>query len=262
MTSTPPEPADSPVDDAAHVDRVPSRRTAWRRLRNILRPRHRLSQYVVGTLCALLGLSLVMQVQRTDQDEYGGLSQQELLRMLDESDRQTEQLQQEGRDLDRSLQDLRQGRADSEAARQAAEDQLTTLRILAGTAPAVGRGVVIQVSAPPGTLRAPTLLGIIQELRNAGAEVIQIDDVRVVASTAVTTGPDGTLLVDGQPLDSSVEIRAIGDPAVMEPALKIPGGAADDTTADGATLTVRRADEVTVDAVVDPPEPTYANEVK
>ena len=57
--------------------------------------------------------------------------------------------------------------------------------------------------------------GVVQELRNAGAEVIQVGDVRVVASTSFTTAEDGTLLVDGTSVPAPFEVLAIGDPTVM-----------------------------------------------
>lgn len=237
-------------------------RAAWHRLRRVLTPRSKASHYIVGGLCLALGVSLAAQVSSRDDDSLEGLSQQELVRLLDESDRQADSLQDESRELDDTLAELEAGHQDSAAARKAAEERLDTLQVLAGTAPAEGRGVAITISDPSTTLRATSLLGVVQELRNAGAEVIQIGDVRVVASTAITSDADGALLVDGDAVTPPYEIRAIGDPSVMEPALKIPGGAADTVEADDAAFSVRSEDRVTIDAVTDLPRPEYAEVVK
>lgn len=236
-------------------------RAAWHRLRRVLTPRRKPSQYIVGGLCLALGVSFAAQVSSSD-DDLEGLSQQELVRLLDESDRQADSLQSESRDLDRSLDQLHAGQKDSEAARAATEERRETLQILAGTVPAEGQGVQISISDPGGSVQATSLLGVVQELRNAGAEVIQIDDVRVVASTSITAAEDGSLLVDGTAISAPYEIRAIGDPAVMQPALKIPGGAADTVEADDAAFSVRAVDSLTIDAVRDLPRPQYAEVVK
>ena len=106
------------------------------------------------------------------------------------------------------------------------------------------------------------LLETVEELRNAGAEVIQIGEVRVIASTSITTSPDGALLVDGVSIASPYTVLAIGDPAVMEPALRIPGGAADSVASDGGTLAVAAEEEIQIDAVVTPQEPEHARPVK
>ena len=73
-------------------------------------------------------------------------------------------------------------------AQSAAAERLEDLEILAGTIPATGRGVRITISDPEGSVSTSMVLGVIQELRNAGAEVLQIGPVRVVASTSITTG--------------------------------------------------------------------------
>ena len=57
-------------------------------------------------------------------------------------------------------------------------------------------------------------------------------------------------------------VLAIGDPSVMEPALKIPGGAADSVAADGGAFSVTAQEEVRIDAVAELAEPEYSEVVK
>ncbi|WP_114854752.1 DUF881 domain-containing protein [Brachybacterium sp. YJGR34] len=236
-------------------------REVWRRLRETLRPQATASQLIVGLLCLLLGISIAAQVRQGD-DSLDGVSQQELVRLLDESGRHMADLEVENAELEDTLETLTSGQEGDEAARSAAEKRLEDLEILAGTAPAQGRGIVVSIDDPAGGVRSATLLGVIQELRNAGAEVIEIDDVRVVASTAVTTADDGALMVDGTELEAPYTVRAIGDPAVMEPALRIPGGAADSVAADGGTLAVVADDDVRIEATVPLEEPEHTEVVK
>lgn len=233
----------------------------WRRLRETLRPQATLPQAIVGLLCLLLGLSIVAQARQGDES-LEGATQQELVRLLDESGRHTADLEVENAELDRTLEALRSGREGDVAAQNAAEERLEDLELLAGTAPAQGRGVLVSIADPATTVRASTLLGVVQELRNAGAEVIQIGEVRVIASTAITTGPAGNLMVDGSSIDSPYVVRAIGDPSVMEPALRIPGGAADSVAGDGGTLAATADDMIRIEATVELSTPEHSRVVK
>ncbi|MDN5898645.1 MAG: DUF881 domain-containing protein [Brachybacterium sp.] len=236
-------------------------RLVWRRLGDALRPQPSLAQVIVGLLCLLLGLSIAAQV-RESEDSLEGATQQELVRLLDESGRHTADLEVENADLERTLDTLRSGQEDDVAAQNAAEGRLADLEILAGTVPAHGRGIVISIADLEQGVRASTLLGVVQELRNAGAEVIQIGDVRVVASTSITTGTDGRLQVDGTAIDAPYVVRAIGDPSVMEPALQIPGGAADSVAGDGGSLAATADDDVRIEATVALSTPEHSRVVK
>src|SRR5699024_2564670 len=172
-------------------------------------------------------LSRDMQVRQHDEDSAESASQEALVRLVDDSGRHVAAREAENAELDRTLETLQSGQDDDLAAQNAAQARLTDLEILAGTSPAQGRGVSITITDAAGSVRAPTVLGVIQELRNAGAEVSQVSEVRVVASSSVTSLPAGGVAVDGQEVPSPMMVLAIGDPSVMEPALKIPGGAAD-----------------------------------
>ena len=248
-------------DGTRTPDSPDQHRLVLRRLGDTLRPQATLSQLIVGLLCLLLGLSIAAQV-RQGADSLEGTSQQELVRLLDESGRHPADLAVENAELERTLETLHSGQEDDVAAQNAAEERLTDLEIIAGTVPARGRGIEISISDPSQGVRASTLLGVVQELRNAGAEVIQIGGVRVVASTAITTADDGRLQVDGTAIDAPYRVRAIGDPAVMEPALRIPGGAADSVSGDGGTLTANAEDEVHIEATVELSTPENSRVVK
>lgn len=250
------------MSDGTRIPESPEQQKAvWHRLRDTLRPQATWSQLIVGLLCVLLGLAIAAQLRQTD-DSLEGASQQELVRLLDESGRHAAGLELENAELDRTLESLRSGQGDDAEARSAAEERLANLEIIAGTSPAHGRGIVVSIADPENGVRASTLLGVIQELRNAGAEVIQLGTVRVVASTSITTDPSGRLLVDGTVITAPYTVRVIGDPAVMGPALRIPGGAADSVAADGGTLAIATEQDVEVTATVELDDPEHSEVVK
>ncbi|MFJ1315997.1 DUF881 domain-containing protein, partial [Acinetobacter baumannii] len=89
-----------------------------------------------------------------------------------ESGRLDEQINQ----LKGTRDDLRSGVDSSNVAADQASQRLSQLELLAGTVPAQGPGIRITISAPAGKVTANAMLDNIEELRDAGAEAIEIND--------------------------------------------------------------------------------------
>ncbi|MDP9406873.1 MAG: DUF881 domain-containing protein, partial [Actinomycetota bacterium] len=121
--------------------------------------------------------------------------------------------------------------------------------------------VVLTVHDPAGSVRAEVLLDAVEELRNAGAEALQLGDVRVVASTYLVDG-DGGVEVDGKLLRPPYVFRAVGDPGTLEPALRIRGGVVDTVARqEGADAAVEPRERVEVTALRDPQPLEHAEPV-
>ena len=101
------------------------------------------------------------------------------------------------------------------------------------------------------------LLNVIQELRAAGAEAIQIGNVRIGVTTAVV-GAEGAVSIDGVPIAMPVDVLAIGDPATMSAAMSIPGGVVASVKLVGGEVTVNQAEQIEITALRDPATPDYA----
>jgi uncharacterized protein YlxW (UPF0749 family) len=111
---------------------------------------------------------------------------------------------------------------------------------------------------PGGEVRVADLLDAIQELRGAGAETMQIDDIRVGVSTAIT-GEPGALQVDGTDVTAPYEFRVIGSPQNMETAMNIPGGVVQRISGRGGSVTIVQSQDVLVDALRPLDTPQYAS---
>jgi uncharacterized protein YlxW (UPF0749 family) len=106
-------------------------------------------------------------------------------------------------------------------------------------------------------VRSQVLFNVLEELRNAGAEAIEVNGVRLIASSYFSE--DGDLVqVDGIPITSPFVWVAIGDPDTIQPALEIPGGAMPQVRSADATAEVERLDEAEVAATTEPSEPRFA----
>ncbi len=235
------------------------RALARRRLVVAIKPRATRGQVAIGLLFVLLGFGLALQVRSTEQTD--GLStarESDLVRILDDLTSRNERLAAEQRDLQATRDRLASGGDSSALALQEAQQRAQTLGILAGTLPAQGPGVVLTITDPTGKVDAATVLDVVEELRDAGAEAIQVGDVRVVAQTAFVDGPPGDLVVDGRTVRAPYTVVAIGDPHTLSAALRIPGGVVESLRNLGGDGTVDERDSVTITALRPASTPQYA----
>lgn len=218
-------------------------------LLRLAKPKNIPSHYIVAALCALLGLAVVMQVQSGQRDDLSQLRETDLVQVLDEANRQLALLDQTIRELEATRRELLSGADAAAAAQKVAEERATAQGILTGRLPAVGPGVVLQISDPDAAVRAHHLISVLQEARNSGTEVVQVNDVRITARSYFLDGPDGIVL-DGKVLSAPYTFHLIGDPETITPALSIPGGALAALRNAGASPQVSSSDQVEVTATV------------
>jgi uncharacterized protein YlxW (UPF0749 family) len=93
----------------------------------------------------------------------------------------------------------------------------------------------------------------VQELRDAGAEAVAVNDHRVGATSAFGER-DGRLVLDGVTLSAPYTVAAIGPAATLEGGLQIPGGALDTLSSlRGVEVRLQRAARIVVPALARPP---------
>jgi len=98
---------------------------------------------------------------------------------------------------------------------------LNRVRTLNGVAVVAGPGIEVVLDGP---LNALDLQDTLNELRNAGAEAIALNGLRLVVDSAFDVGQGGELRVGGQVVRRPYRLQAIGDPQTMEAALLRRGG--------------------------------------
>jgi uncharacterized protein YlxW (UPF0749 family) len=239
-------------------------------LQRLLRPRLRSVDLLVAALLALLGFAAAVQVRSTQDDgPLTGARQEDLVQILDELNNRNDRLRAEIDDLAEARARLAAG--SGPAALEEARRRAQVLGILAGTVPAEGPGIELVLRDPDRVLGADVLLDALQELRDAGAEAVQLEgpvgargeatsvttSVRVVASTSLLDGDDG-VLVGGEQLRPPYRFVVVGEPATLASALQIPGGVVATVEQRGGTAEVRQQELVRVDALRALETPEYA----
>lgn len=236
------------------------RRSRGELLRDFLRPSR--GQFVAAVVLFATALLLTWTWRsQQGQPEFAQARQADLVQLLDTVTSQNRTLEAELRELQSNRDALSSGADQAKTVREDAQRRLEQLRILAGTAPAKGPGVRITITDPEGNLTAELLLNAVEELRDAGAEVIEFDDeVRLVTNSAFTQTDDGTVVLDGVELPSPLFIEAIGDPSTLEAGARFRGGLVSEIegTRVGGRVLIEQLDEVSIDTVVQPASNEYA----
>jgi uncharacterized protein YlxW (UPF0749 family) len=279
------------------TDEQQPRKSGLRLLLDAGRPRATRAQVFGALLCGLLGFALVTQVHSATGLGFTTARQSDLVDILDSLSARSDQLRAQIAAEQTSLAKLTGGTDQTQAALEEAQQRAATLQILAGTAAASGPGIDLQITDPQHQVAADDLLEALEELRDAGAEAIQITGsaaaatgttpttattpaagslasagatptaapgasghvVRLVASSFFVDAPDRSgIVVDAVLLAPPYDIVAIGDPHTMSTAMGIPGGVLDTLTAKGARGTVITHDSVQVTALHQVAVPQYA----
>lgn len=222
-----------------------------RALAGLLRPRISPGQIVGGLLCLLLGFAFAAQVRSTERDTtFATARQDELVGILSDLGQRSERLRGDMRDLEETKAGLERD-AQGGTALEDARERATTYGLLAGTLPAEGPGIELLIGDPGGRVTAIGLLDALEELRDAGAEVIQVNDVRAGVDTHFVDDRDG-VRADGSLLAAPYRFLAIGDPHTLTTALNIPGGLVRTLEGAGATVLITQRAKVTVGAIRSP----------
>jgi uncharacterized protein YlxW (UPF0749 family) len=256
-------------------DGVVAAESGWRRVvRAALHPRLRRVDIAVAVLVGLLGFAAAVQVRSTkDEGVLASARQEDLVQILDDLNSRSLRLRQEVATLTATRERLTSGSGQEAAAVAEARRRAQVLGILAGTVAARGPGVLVTISDPQRKITADVLLDALEELRDSGAEAVQLEGsvdpdtntpapeqiVRVVAGTAFVDDPArGGIVVGGTLLQPTYRFVVIGDPATMAAALAIPGGVLDNVGQRGGHAAVVRRETVLVSALRALDRPRYA----
>jgi len=212
----------------------------------------RTRQWGVAIVCVLIGVGAVAVVRGQATDEFLATAREpDLVRLLDDLQSRQTRLDGEILRLQAAEQRLRTGT--SAEALQETQQRADSLRVLAGTTGVRGPGIKMRIDGQDAFF-ASDLLNTVQELRDAGAEAIEVNGNRVVVNTWFADSGDG-ISVSGTVVRGPYEITAIGGPSTMATAMRIPGGIADTVKSQDGSIVITELDRVEILSTVNLPEP-------
>lgn len=158
-------------------------------------------------------------------------------------------------EVDKELQQEIEKATENNSELEEAKNQINEGNKIIGLTEVTGPGVVITVAdsdIDPNTVVDTSyllvhdrdILKIVNELKNAGAEAISINDQRVIITTSIICG--GNIInINGERIGSPFEIKAIGSPEALAN-LSRPGGCLDNLEYNGIKVSLKKADNITI----------------
>jgi uncharacterized protein YlxW (UPF0749 family) len=191
-----------------------------------------------GLLASLLSTSMRTNAE-IDQVNASDMSREQLALRYAQAMRENNDMQKEVEKLRSEKTTLIDGAANDQKLRVALSKEIDDLRVRAGATAVEGFGIKIviddsQVMKNPGSdvstnallTHDVDLLQLINELRSAGAEAIEINGQRVASSTAIRcVGP--SILVNNKQISAPFIVKAIGKPETLYGAVTLPYGILD-----------------------------------
>jgi len=179
------------------------------------------SQLTIAAVALILGVLVVVQLRsQAGPTGLAQLSSQDLTVLVANLNARNDQLRRESSTLEGELATLLANRSRGDLSLDEIGADLTRVRAYAGLDPVTGPGVAIAIRGP---IDGPGVEELINELRNAGAEAISIDDIRVVVGV-VAAGLPGETMVGGTRLGTNFDLSAIGAPDKLTGSLTRSGG--------------------------------------
>lgn len=194
----------------------------------------------LGIMCFALTIAISVQY-RTIKDAnkvtgyaVNGELKTEVLRWKEKY----EEVYKELDELENILEEKRNSATSNDEASLKLQEELRTLNALIGTIDVSGEGVVITLADNSNVtnqtigifdnisnylIHDTDLITLVNELKNAGAEAISINDERIINSTSITCD-GGVVLVNGNKLSSPFTIKAIGSQPLILGAIQRTGG--------------------------------------
>lgn len=190
---------------------------------------------ILGSLCVVMTMAICVQIKTVKNNgttlgksEEETILKDQVLKMKEKYDNTYENLTR----IEQELEQVRANVTSNNEELENLEEEIKKANTLLGFTEVTGTGVTITVAdgvSTPNTLNPSDLLihdfdilSIVNELKNAGAEAIDVNGKRIVSTTSIMC--DGNVVtINGEKVSSPFVINAIGLPEQMT-TLNRPGG--------------------------------------
>ena len=212
----------------------------------------------IGIMCFLLVMIIFMQfkvVQESEKTDINTLQATELRQELANWKTKYEDAKEKYDETAETLKTYKEESSAESKTKQTLEEELKKLEQALGRTDVEGEGVIITLSDSKwdvkGALNPSSLLvhdedvlSVINELKNAGAEAISINEQRVVPSTGIICGGN-VIEINKEKVGAPFEIKAIGLPEQLA-GLERPYGYLEVLKEAGIQVKLERSNNITI----------------
>ena len=218
---------------------------------------------ILGIMCFILTLAIAIQYRTVkNANKIAGTSvnselKTEVLKWKEEY----EEIYSELEKAEDKLDEVREVATNNSSVSTDLQKRLKVLNSLTGTIDVKGNGVVITIADNKNVtsesisaldnisnylIHDKDLLILVNELKNAGAEAISINDERIINMSYIAFISDTFIKVNGQRIVAPYIIKAIGNPTYLESALIGNGGPVDNMQKIGHDITIEKPSKVKI----------------
>lgn len=199
-------------------------------------------QKILALACIILGILIALQfkTQKSQGFPLYHNRSDELIRIINNLEKERNQLQFDLKGIRERLKSYEENFTQGKSLTKNLKEEIENLRLQTGLEPLVGPGLVIKLSdssRKPKINEDPyfflihdiDLQVLVNELLAGGAEVISINEQRIINRTSIRcAGP--VILINSERLTPPYEVKAIGPSTNLEAVLRMPGGFLDSLT--------------------------------
>lgn len=217
----------------------------------------------LGIMCFILTIGLVVQIKTMNNASSTASSslsddglRDEVLKWKERYDNAYAELKRS----EKTLEEVRQKATQNSTSSTSKEEQLKKNTMILGLTNVKGDGIVIHLKDgstaesdsllgadnPSGKLvHNDDLLSIVNELKNAGAEAIEINGQRIMQSSSITC--EGNVIkINGEKIGSPFEIKAIGSQELLYGQLTRAGSYLELMSGDGVKISTKKQSGITI----------------
>ena len=218
---------------------------------------------VLGVMCLILTIAICIQIKTVNSNGTTTSSNKNLNDLKTQVLKMKEKYEDTYQKLDNVQKELEEARnkvTSNDEELKSLEEKIRKYNVLSGTTEVTGQGVRITVTDATNSINSlidpielivhdTDILEIVNELKNAGAEAIEVNGQRIAINTAISC--------DGAPF----EIKAIGLPERLG-TLNRPGGYLNELEEYGIKTTFKEEEKTTIPKYIGITSFKYAKTVK
>ncbi len=213
---------------------------------------------IASAVCVCVGFlscaALVAAYTKMNESQLDTISS--LTQMLKSADDKNKELMDEIEVKNKMVSDYEDAVSKDNAALKLMKEELEETRMASGETELKGKGVVVTVndskadaagaSSASFVIHDEDLLLFVNELNSAGAEAISINGQRITSRSSIKCA--GSIInVNGVRISAPFVIKAIGEPEVLESALRFKGGVIDSLLPWGFSVDVSQQEEIVIE---------------
>ena len=206
---------------------------------------------VFGILCLILTFAITVQLRvsslsesESSQTKITDKLKDEIFRLNDENVKLAEKFQNTTSELD----DARNQAAQNDSSSKDTSELIKKYTIVSGKTDVTGQGIIIKYKPSDNEAKADIvkdLRDIVNEIKNAGAEAIEINNQRIVGTTAIEMVKNKIEINDTE-VSGNFIIKAIGDSNLMYSGLIRPGGTIENIRESGVSIEINSENTIKI----------------